>query len=96
LTPNPKIRHINMKLSSKGDINVLEILEKEDSPVRKNRYIRANIKNSAPNCVQKNIKYAASTHLRVLANLYSIKKDGTRSISYAKKNSIIESVKNKT
>lgn len=51
-------------------------IRKDDAPVRKNKYKKLNNKNKAPNCVQKNIKYAASTHLRVLANLYSIKKEG--------------------
>ena len=60
------------------------------------RYKKANIKNSAPNWVQKNIKYAASTHLLVFANLYKIKNEGTKSISYAKKNKTNESVKNNT
>ena len=58
-----------------------------------NKYTKPNNKNNAPNCVQKNIKYAASIHRRVLANLYKIKKEGTNNISYAKKNSMIESVK---
>jgi hypothetical protein len=58
-----------------------------------NRYNKPNSKNKAPNWVQKNIKYAASTHLLVFANLYKIKKEGTSNISYAKKNNIIESVK---
>jgi hypothetical protein len=95
-TPNPKIRHTKIKLTSKGEINVLAMLENDESPVIKNKYKSARIKNNAPNWVQKNIKYAASTHLRVLANLYKIKKEGTKSISYAKKNNIMESVKNKT
>jgi hypothetical protein len=46
-----------------------------------NKYNKPNIKNKAPNWVQKNIKYAASTQRRVLANLYKIKNDGTKSIS---------------
>lgn len=50
------MRHINIKLTSNGDIKVLAILEKDESPVRKNRYNSASIKNKAPNCVQKNIK----------------------------------------
>jgi hypothetical protein len=61
-------------------------------PVIKNKYKNKNIKKSAPNWVQKNIKYAASTQRRVLANLYNIKNDGTNNISYEKKNKIIESV----
>jgi len=71
-------------------------MEKRELSETKNKYINPKIKKSAPNCVQKNIKYAASTHLLVLANLYKIKKDGTSSISYDKKNSIMESVKNRT
>mgnify|MGYP000229877071 CR=1 FL=1 len=55
-----------------------------------------NIRNKAPNCVQKNIKNAASTALRVLANLYKMKKDGKSNASYIKKKTIIEFVKNKT
>jgi hypothetical protein len=35
----------------------------------------------SPNCVQKNIKYAASTQRRVLANLYKMKNEGTNNIS---------------
>ena len=71
------------------------MFENEESPTIKNRYRNPKIKNNAPNWVQKNIKYAASTHLLVLANLYKIKNDGTSSISYAKKNIINESVKNR-
>jgi hypothetical protein len=62
--------------------------------VIKNIYIKANIKKRAPNWVQKNIKYAASTHRRVFANLYRIKNDGTSNISYDIKKRINESVKN--
>ena len=47
----------------------------------KNKYNNPKIKNSAPNCVQKNIKYAASTQRSVFANLYRIKKEGTNNIS---------------
>lgn len=57
--------------------------------------MKPKIKNKAPNWVQKNIKYEASTHLRVLANLYKMKNEGTNNISYEKKNKIVESVKNK-
>jgi hypothetical protein len=46
---------------------------------------KLSIRNIAPNCVQKNIKYAASIARRVFANLYRIKKEGIRNISYAKK-----------
>ena len=81
LTPNPNIKHTNIKLTSKGDINVFAMLEKVESPVIKKRYNRAKIRNSAPNCVQKNMRYAASTHRLVLANLYKIKKEGTNNIS---------------
>jgi hypothetical protein len=83
-----------MKLTSNEDRYVKEIFWKEEEPDIKNKYIKHKIKNKAPNCVQKNIKYAASTHLRVLANLYKIKNEGTNSISYAKKKIIIESEKN--
>jgi len=58
------------------------------------RYKNPNIRNKAPNCVQKNIKYAASTHFLVFAKLYSIKKDGISNISYDKKKIKIELVKN--
>jgi hypothetical protein len=40
------------------------------------------------------MRYAASTHFRVLAKLYKIKNDGTKSISYAKKKISKEEVKN--
>jgi hypothetical protein len=69
---------------------------KEVVCVKKIKYKKLNIRNKAPNCVQKNIKYAASIHRRVFANLYKIKKEGTNSISYAKKKINKESVKNKT
>jgi hypothetical protein len=49
LTPNPNIKHTNIKLTSKGDINVFAMLEKVESPVIKKRYNRAKIRNSAPN-----------------------------------------------
>ena len=71
------------------------MLENVELPTIKNKYKNPNIRNKAPNWVQKNIKQAASTHLLVLANLYKIKKEGTNNISYAKKNIIKESVKNK-
>jgi len=54
---------------------------KEDVPQMKNKYRKLKIRNIAPNCVQKNIKYAASTHRRVFAKLYNIKKDGTNNNS---------------
>jgi len=41
----------------------------EWEPVEITKYTKPNIRNNAPNWVQKNIKYAASTHLRVLAKL---------------------------
>lgn len=37
LTPKPNIKHTNIKLTSKEEIKVLAILEKDDSPVKKNR-----------------------------------------------------------
>ena len=70
------------------------IKEKFVELVNKNKYKKLNIKNKAPNCVQKNIRYAASIHLLVFANLYKIKKEGINKNSYAKKNKIRESVKN--
>jgi uncharacterized Fe-S radical SAM superfamily protein PflX len=57
---------------------VYDILEKCEVCEIKKTYNRTNNKKRAPNWVQKNIKYAASTHLLVLANLYKIKKEGTR------------------
>lgn len=53
----------------------------EEVPVVKNMYKKPKMRNKAPNCVQKNIKYAASTHRRVFAKLYKMKKDGTSNIS---------------
>lgn len=41
------------------------------------------------------MRYAASTHRRVFAKLYKMKNEGTNKSSYAKKNNIRESVKNK-
>jgi hypothetical protein len=61
--------------------------------VIKNKYKKLKIKNNAPNCVQKNIKYAASMQRLVFANLYKIKNEGINNISYEKKNKINESVK---
>lgn len=66
---------------------------KDDVPQIKKRYRKAKMRKSAPNCVQKNIKQAASTQRRVLAKLYKMKKEGTSNISYAKKKRMIESVK---
>jgi len=57
-------------------------------------YKKPNIKKSAPNWVQKNIRYAASTHFRVFAKLYNMKKEGINNISYDKKKSRREEVKN--
>jgi hypothetical protein len=57
------------------------MLKKLELPTVKNIYKKPKIRNKAPNWVQKNIKYAASMHLLVFANLYSMKKDGTSSIS---------------
>jgi hypothetical protein len=57
------------------------MFKKLEFPTIKNKYKNPKIKNKAPNCVQKNIKYAASIHLLVLANLYKIKNEGTNSIS---------------
>ena len=69
------------KLTSKLEkLNKLRIQNDELLQI-KNKYKKLKIKNRAPNWVQKNIKYAASTHLRVLANLYKIKKDGINNIS---------------
>ena len=81
------------KLVSKVEKLKPLILKKEEVWVIKNKYKKLKIKTSAPNCVQKNIKYAASIQRRVFANLYKMKKDGISSISYAKKNKIRESVK---
>jgi hypothetical protein len=64
-----------------------------EAPVIKNKYKKPNIRNSAPNWVQKNIKYADSTQRRVFAKLYNIKKEGISRSSYAKKKVINEDVK---
>ena len=95
LTPNPIIQQINKKLVSNTEKLKLLIIKKDDDWQIKNKQRKLKIKKSAPNWVQKNIKYEASTHFLVLANLYKIKKEGINNISYAKKNKIIESVKNK-
>jgi len=81
LTPKPIIQQMNKKLISNDEKLKLLMIQKEEEPHMKNKYRKLKIKNKAPNWVQKNIKYAASTQRRVLANLYKIKKDGTRSIS---------------
>jgi hypothetical protein len=70
------------------------IASNEWAPVTVTIYKNAKIKKRAPNCVQKNIRYAASTHFRVLAKLYKIKNEGTNNISYDKKNTIKDEVKN--
>lgn len=56
-------------------------LDKKNDSVIKNIYWKLKIKKTAPNCVQKNIKKAASTALRVLAYWYKIKKEGNRKAS---------------
>ena len=96
LTPNPARQHKNIKLTSNGEKQNEETTENCELPQTIKRYKKANIKNRAPNWVQKNIKYAASTHLLVFANLYKMKNEGTSNISYARKNKTRESVKNKT
>ena len=95
-TPKPINQQRNRKFSSKGEKVIKLKPENEDVPQIKNKYKKLNIRNMAPNCVQKNIKQAASTQRRVFAKLYRIKNEGTRSNSYDKKNKINESVKNKT
>jgi hypothetical protein len=60
---------MNIKFTSKVVNTVLDITEKRELSDTKKRYIKPKIRNKAPNCVQKNIRYAASTHLLVLANL---------------------------
>jgi hypothetical protein len=87
---------MNKKLISNWENWKLLIIKKDEEFVIKNKDKKLKIKNNAPNCVQKNIKYAASMQRLVFANLYRIKNDGIKSISYAKKNKIMESVKNKT
>jgi hypothetical protein len=77
LTPNPINQHKKRKLSSKGEKVTKLKPEKVDVPHIKNKYKKLNIRNIAPNWVQKNIKYAASTQRLVFAKLYKIKKDGT-------------------
>lgn len=86
---------MNKKFISNCENWKLLIIKKEEDPVIKYKYKKLKIRNKAPNWVQKNIKYAASTQRRVFANLYKIKKEGIKSISYEKKNKINESVKNK-
>lgn len=49
LTPNPKSRHIKMKLTSKDENKKQETAENEDVPVTLNKYKRPNIKKRAPN-----------------------------------------------
>jgi hypothetical protein len=56
LTPKPITKHINKKFISVGDINVNVINENLEVPVIKNKYKNKNIKNKAPNWVQKNIR----------------------------------------
>lgn len=72
---------MNKKLISNDEKLKPLMTQNEDEPHIKNKYKKLKIKNKAPNWVQKNIKYAASTQRLVLANLYKIKKDGIRSIS---------------
>lgn len=76
---------MKIKLTSNEVKYTLVNMEKVEESAIKNIYINAKIKNIAPNWVQKNIKYAASTQRRVLANLYKIKNEGTNNISYEKK-----------
>lgn len=71
------------------------IIKNDEECVIKNKYKKLKIRKRAPNCVQKNIRYAASIQRLVFAYLYKIKKDGSNNISYAKKKIITESVKNK-
>jgi hypothetical protein len=75
------IQQIKKKLVSKVEKLKLLIFKNDEVCVIKNRYKKLKIKNNAPNCVQKNIKYAASIQRRVFANLYKIKKDGINNIS---------------
>ena len=84
----------NKKFSSYVEKYVKLTISKECEPEAWKRYKKAKMRNNAPNWVQKNIRYAASTHFRVFAKLYRIKKDGIRSISYAKKKINSEDVKN--
>jgi len=81
LTPKPISQQVNKKFSSKGESATKVNIWKDEVPQIKNKYKNEKIKNNAPNWVQKNIRYAASTHLLVFAKLYKIKKDGTNSIS---------------
>lgn len=85
LTPKPANQQKNKKFNSKVEKWKVETTKKDEVPTRKKRYKKLKIKNSAPNWVQKNMRYAASTHRRVLAKLYKMKNEGTKSISYAKK-----------
>jgi hypothetical protein len=81
LTPKPTIQHKNKKLISKEEKEKEVTAEKDKVFTSRNKYKKLKIKNNAPNWVQKNIKYAASTHRRVFANLYKIKNEGISNIS---------------
>jgi hypothetical protein len=71
-----KIKFISKTLKEKS----LIVLNREELQT-KNMYKKPNINHKAPNCVQKNIRYAASTHRLVLAKLYRIKNDGISKVS---------------
>jgi len=56
LTPKP-IKHVRkMKLTSKFEKYDRDTTEKVDVSATKNMYKNPKIRNSAPNCVQKNIR----------------------------------------
>jgi hypothetical protein len=56
LTPKPIIQQINKKLVSNFENTENDIFSKELKPQTIKRYKKLNIKNKAPNCVQKNIR----------------------------------------
>ena len=55
-TPNPTKKQMNRKLTSKAEKKQFDTFKKLELPTMKNKYKKPKIKNSAPNCVQKNIK----------------------------------------
>jgi|TARA_B110000977_G_scaffold192647_1_gene266452 hypothetical protein len=55
-TPKPMSQHKKRKLSSKGEKVIKLRPENVDVPQIKNRYKKLNIRNIAPNWVQKNIR----------------------------------------
>lgn len=81
LTPNPIIKVKNKKEDSVLESDIKNKSENRKVFVVKNKYWKLKIKQSAPNCVQKNIKNAASTDLRVFAYKYNSTNEGISNIS---------------